>query len=59
MKFRFVKYLSVVILAAFALVGCENGMDDNGNGNEGDGVVMRLNVLPRRYQLDYCTKQLG
>ena len=53
MKFRFVKYLSVVILAAFALVGCENGMDDNGNGNEGDGVVIRLNVLPESVTVNY------
>ena len=37
MKFRFVKYLSVVILAAFALAGCENGMDDNGNGKWDSG----------------------
>ena len=53
MKFRFVKYLSVVILAAFALVGCENGMDDNGNGNEGDGITIRLSVLPESITVDY------
>ena len=49
MKFRFVKYLSVVILAAFALVGCENGSDDNG----GEDIAIRLSVFPESITVDY------
>ena len=50
MKFRFVKYLSAVVLAAFALVGCENGMGDDGNG---DDITIRLSVLPESVTVNY------
>ena len=46
MKFRFVKYLSAVILAAFTFVGCESGSDD-----EGLTTDVTLNVSPSRLSL--------
>jgi hypothetical protein len=51
MKFRFVKYLSVVILAAFALAGCESNIDDT--INEGEEITIRLNVFPETISVDY------
>ena len=50
MKFRFVKYLSAVVLAAFTLVGCENGSGNDVNG--GEDVNIRLSVLPENITVD-------
>ena len=52
MKFRFVKYLSAVVLAAFALVDCENGSGNDNNGTGGD-VELRLSVWPESIVVDY------
>ena len=51
MKFRFVKYLSVVLLAAFALVGCEKGSTDESNG--GSDITLRVSVSPESVTVDY------
>ena len=51
MKFRFVKYLSAVVLAAFTLVGCENGLGDDNNGG-GEDITVRLSVFPESIIVD-------
>ena len=51
MKFRFVKYLSAVILAAFTLVGCENNV--GGDDNNGGDVTLLLSVFPESITVNY------
>ena len=52
MKFRFVKYLSAVVLAAFTLVGCENDLNNENNGG-GEEITLRLSVFPESITVDH------